>query len=122
MGAPLPPPEALTGVLYQLADPSIPAERKVALVQHATPQDQQGIAGFSTALRDGGYGAVTIEATDVAWVGAPSGNVRATVTIASTDDPGKRFAYPMEFNPVPDGWQLTRSTADQVLALEPAPR
>ena len=34
------PADQLTGVLYRLADTSIPAEQKVALVQYATAEDE----------------------------------------------------------------------------------
>ena len=114
----LPPPEALTAVLYQLADPSIPADRKVALVQSSTPADEPALANFATALADGGFGAIVVRAEELTWAQEP-GNVTAKVTISAADDPARSFAYPMEFTPTADGWQLTRRTADQVLVLEP---
>ena len=52
---PLPPPDALTGVLYHLADTSIPVEQKVGLVQYATIDDQSVLANFGEALKANGF-------------------------------------------------------------------
>jgi hypothetical protein len=114
--APLPPPDALTGVLMRLADTSVPAEQKLVLVQYSTPADVPALGNFGQALRDGGFTSPTVFATDIAWAGTP-GDVTATVTIGTSDDPGKTFTYPMEFSPAGNNWQLTRKTADQLLAL-----
>jgi hypothetical protein len=116
MGAPLPAPDALTGVLFRLADTSIPAEQKLGLVQFSTADDVAALGNFGQALRDSGFRALTIQATDLSWASTP-GNVSATVTIGTSDDPAKTFTYPMEFSPVRDTWQLTRRTADQLLQL-----
>jgi hypothetical protein len=118
--APLPAPEALTGVLYRLADTSIPAEQKLGLVQYATAEDQAALANFGQAVADGGFRGLTIQATDLTWSGTPN-NVIATVTIGAADDPAKRFTFPMEFSPIGDNWQLTRRTADQLLQLGASP-
>lgn len=120
--APLPAPEALAGVLYRLADTSIPAEQKLSLVQYATAEDQAALGNFGQALRDGGFREPTIQATDLTWSAEPN-NVIATVTIGTLDDPAKTFTFPMEFSPIRDTWQLTRRTADQLLQLgaPPAP-
>lgn len=114
--APLPPPEDLTAVLYQLADLSIPGERKLALVQFATAADQPALENFGQALADGGFRELTVEATDLTWSSTP-GNVIATVRFGAVDDPAKTFSYPMEFSPTPSGWLLTRPSADQLLTL-----
>jgi hypothetical protein len=116
MGVPLPVPDALTGVLFQLADTSIPAEQKLGLVQYSTADDVAALGNFGQALRAGGFRALTIQATDLSWASTP-GNVSATVTIGTSDDPAKTFTYPMEFSPMRDTWQLTRRTADQLLQL-----
>ena len=118
--APLPPPEVLTGVLYRLADTSIPAEQKLSLVQYATADDQAALDGFGHALADSGFRDLTITATDLAWSAQP-GNVIATVTIAAQKDPMKSFTYPMEFSPIRNNWQLTRRTADQLLLVGATP-
>jgi hypothetical protein len=118
--APLPAPEALTGVLYRLADTSIPAEQKLGLVQYATAEDQAALANFGQALADGGFRGLTVEATDLTWSGTPN-DVIATVTLGAADDPAKRFTFPMEFSPIGDNWQLTRRTADQLLQLSASP-
>jgi hypothetical protein len=113
---PLPAPDALTGVLFRLADTSIPAEQKLGLVQYSTPDDVAALGNFGQALKDGGFKSLTIQAADLSWASTP-GNVSATVTIGTADDPAKTFTYPMEFSPTRDTWQLTRRTADQLLQL-----
>lgn len=114
--APLPPPDALAGVLYQLADNSIPGERKLALVQFAAPEEQPALENFGRALADGGFRQLTVEANDLSWSATP-GNVIATVRLGTADDPARTFSFPMEFSPMRDGWQLTRRTADQLLTI-----
>jgi hypothetical protein len=113
---PLPSPDALTGVLYRLADTSIPAEQKVSLVQYATVDDQPVLTNFGEALKANGFVPLNVAATDLAWSGQP-GNVLANVTISTTDPAVKPFTFPMEFTPIRDAWQLTQRTADQLLPL-----
>lgn len=115
-GAPMPAPDALTGVLYRLADTSIPVEQKVGLVQYATVDDQPALANFGEALKANGFVPLNVAATDLAWAGQP-GNVVANVTLSTADPAVKPFTYPMEFAPIRDGWQLTQRTADQLLPL-----
>jgi len=114
--APLPSPDALTGVLYRLADTSIPAEQKVGLVQYATVDDQPVLTNFGEALKANGFVPLNVAATDLAWSSQP-GNVLANVTISTTDPAVKPFTFPMEFTPIRDAWQLTQRTADQLLPL-----
>jgi hypothetical protein len=114
--APLPAPEALTDVLYRLADTSIPAEQKVGLVQYATVDDEPVLANFGEALKASGFEPLNIAAADLAWSGQP-GNVLANVTISTPNPTVKPFAFPMEFSPMRDAWQLTRRSADQLLPL-----
>jgi hypothetical protein len=122
--APLPSPDALTGVLYRLADTSIPAEQKVGLVQYATVDDQPVLTNFGEALNANGFVPLNVAATDLAWSGQP-GNVLANVTISTMNPAVKPFTFPMEFSPIRDAWQLTQRTADQLLPLvggtEPKP-
>jgi hypothetical protein len=114
--APLPSPDALTGVLYRLADTSIPPEQKVGLVQYATVDDQPVLTNFGEALTANGFVPLNVAATDLAWSGQP-GNVVANVTISTTDPAVKPFNFPMEFSPMRNAWQLTQRTADQLLPL-----
>jgi hypothetical protein len=114
--APLPSPDALTGVLYRLADTSIPVEQKVGLVQYATVDDQPVLTNFGEALKANGFVPLNVAATDLAWSGQP-GNVLANVTISTTNPAVKPFTFPMEFSPIRDAWQLTQRTADQLLPL-----
>lgn len=122
MGAPLPAPQALTDVIARLADPALPAEQKVALVQFATADDAAGLDAFGRALRDAGFSPVTVDARDLAWAPAHPGNVLATIVITSaTPQPGGQFTFPMEFSPDGDTWQLTGESADLLLSVNPTP-
>jgi hypothetical protein len=119
--APLPPADALTGVLLRLADTSVPPEQKLALVQYSTPDDEAALGNFGQALADGGFRNPTVDATDLMWAAGGTGDVLATVRIGTPDDPSRSFTFPMEFSPLRDGWQLTRRTADQLLVLGSTP-
>ncbi|BBZ29040.1 hypothetical protein MMAD_33350 [Mycolicibacterium madagascariense] len=116
LAAPLPPVDQLTGVIQRLADTSVPADQKLGLVQYATAEDLPALANFGEALKDSGYVPLTVDATDLAWAGAP-GHLTAVVTIAAGNPAAPPFTFPMEFVPVRDGWQLSRNTADQLLPL-----
>jgi hypothetical protein len=114
--APLPAPEVLADVLYRLADPAIPVEQKVGLVQFGTVADEPALKNFGEALAANGFAPLTVTVSDLAWAGQP-GNVAANVTIGSTAPAARPFTYPMQFSPLRDTWQLTRRTADQLLPL-----
>jgi uncharacterized lipoprotein YbaY len=118
--APLTPPTALTDVLYRLADPSIPGADKVGLVQYATADDAAALDRFGQALNDGGFTPVTFDATELAFSQSNPNNVVATITVSTANQQGP-FVFPMEFNPVGNGWQLTRKTADMLLQLGATP-
>jgi hypothetical protein len=118
--APLPPADQLTGVVYRLADTSIPAEQKVGLVQYATADDRGTLGNFGEALKANGFAPLTVDATDLVWAGGP-GHVVAVVTIGSTTPGVRPFTFPMEFVPIRDTWQLSKRTADQLLTLGGAP-
>jgi hypothetical protein len=121
--APLPAPEALTDVLAELADPSVPGEQKVALVQYATPEDGAALDRFARATVDGGLAPLTFRAADLTWAPTDYGDVVATVTVSSANPApeARPFTYPMQFTPDAGSWQLTRATADQLLELGPVP-
>ncbi|OBI51690.1 hypothetical protein A5707_13630 [Mycobacterium kyorinense] len=115
--APVPPPEALTDVLYRLADPGVPGSDKLDLVEGATPDDAAALDKFATALLDGGYAPVTFEARDIAWSDRNPADVVATVDV-STPHPGPAgFSFPMEFKPYQGGWQLSQRTAEMLLTF-----
>jgi hypothetical protein len=120
-GTPLPSPTALTDVVSRLADPDVPGADKVGLVEHGTPADAAALDRFGKALRDGGYLPLTFEAQDLAWAQDQRGNVTANITInsAGPQAAGRDLSFPMEFSPQQDAWQLTRKTADLLLALGP---
>lgn len=118
---PLPAPEALTDVIARLADPAVPGADKLTLVESTTPADAATLDSFAGALRDTGLTPVTVRAADLRWLGPPGGVV-ATITISGPESAGSRdgageFSFPMEFRRAGTGWQLTRLTADMLLAF-----
>jgi hypothetical protein len=121
--APLPAPEALTDVLYKLADTSIPGDQKVPLVEGATNDDAQKIDKFGKALADSGYNPLGFTAINIGWATNPPGNVTADVTVHSQNPAMTNgFTFPMEFKPLAGGgWQLSRTTADILLTYNQNP-
>ncbi|HEX4586440.1 MAG TPA: hypothetical protein VH185_00540 [Mycobacterium sp.] len=118
----MPPPTALTDLMNRLADPAIPGTDKVALVQYGTPADVAALDRFAKALHDSGYAPLTFDATDLTWAADQPGNVIAAITIKPAGQPtGKDLKFPMEFSPQQDTWQMTRQTADLLLALGQQP-
>jgi hypothetical protein len=116
--APLPPPEALIGVLYRLADPGVPGIAKLNLVEGATPEHAPVIDAFANALLENGYAPIQLRVRDIGWSDVDPGYVRALVEIG-TPKPGASgvFMFPMEFKPYHGGWQLSERTARQLLAV-----
>lgn len=110
--APLPPPEALTGVIYRMADPAVPGIEKVHLVEGGSAADAAALERFAAALRDGGFAPASVSATGIA-PGTRPGEVVAIIEV-TPEEPGDRdrFSFPMGFRPAAGGWQLTRETAD----------
>ncbi|WP_254849335.1 hypothetical protein [Mycobacterium sp. GA-1841] len=115
--APLPAADALTGVLYQLADVNVAGPDKVGLVEQGTADDAAALDKFSHALADNGFSPLAFEATDLAWSPTEPKNVVATVRVTAASDDARQFTFPMEFTPHGDGWQLTRHTADLLLVM-----
>ncbi|RAV01562.1 hypothetical protein DQP57_26420, partial [Mycobacterium colombiense] len=115
--APLPPPEALTDVLTRLADPNVPGASKVNLVESATPESAATLDRFTNALRDNGYVPMTFNANDIAWSDKNPSNVKATIAVHTAQANNANFTFPMEFTPFQGGWQLSRHTAEMLLAL-----
>ena len=115
---PLPAPEALADILYRLADPGIPGNEKLPLVQDAAGPDAAALDTFATALRDNGFSPMTITASDIGWSPEQPGEVVATIEFAAadTDDPAE-FSFPMGFRRTDAGWQLTRDTAEELFAI-----
>jgi hypothetical protein len=116
---PLPPADALTGVMYRLADPAVPGPGKLVLVAGSSAPDAAALDRFAAALRDGGFSPVTFTATDIGWSQTRPGDAVATITV-TTVNPAKpgEFTFPMEFAPTPGGgWQLTRDTAEMLFAF-----
>ncbi|ORB09293.1 hypothetical protein BST30_00005, partial [Mycobacterium mantenii] len=118
---PLPPPEALTDVLSRLADPNVPSASKVNLVEGATPESAPTLDKFTNALRDNGYLPMTFNANDIAWSDKNPSNVKATIAVHTAQANNANFTFPMEFAPFQGGWQLSRRTAEMLLALGKSP-
>ncbi|OBG33216.1 MULTISPECIES: hypothetical protein [Mycolicibacter] len=125
----LPAPEALTDVLYRLSDPEVPGADKLALIEGAKPADAATIDKFATALKDGGYLPLSLEAAALGWSDRSPGNVTADVTVNTANPATGTFFFPMEFTPKHGDWQLSQATAKSLLAFgnartsstEPAP-
>ncbi len=115
--APLPDPAALTDVLGRLADPAVPGEAKLALVEGATAEQAAVLDSFTKALADNHLLPLTFTATELSWSEAEPGNVWATVTAAPAKPESGPLTFPMEFQPTDGGWQLTRETAELLLAF-----
>jgi hypothetical protein len=115
--APLPPPDALAGVLYRLADPAVPGLQKVNLVEGATPENGAVFDEFANALVNGGYAPVKFDVRDIGSSDRDPADVVANVSVGSPDPHGPRFSFPMEFKPYQGGWQLSARTADVLLAF-----
>nr|BBX76449.1 hypothetical protein MFLOJ_02360 [Mycobacterium florentinum] len=121
--APLPVPEALVEVLNRLVDPNVPGTNKVNLVEGATPESAAQLDKFINALRDNGYLPMTFATNSIAWSDKNPANVVATVSVKTAKANNGAFTFPMEFAPLAGGWQLSRRTAEMLLALgnSPAP-
>lgn len=125
----LPAPEALTDVLYRLSDPEVPGADKLSLIEGAKPADAATIDKFATALKDGGYLPLSLEAAGLGWSDRNPGNVTADVTVNTANPATGTFFFPMEFTPNHSDWQLSQATAKTLLAFgnartgstEPAP-
>jgi hypothetical protein len=115
--APLPPPDALAGVLYRLADAAVPGPQKLNLVEGATPENAGVFDQFSNALLNGGFTPVKFDVRDVRWSDRDPADVVANVDVSSSNPKGPRFSFPMEFKPFQGGWQLSARTADVLLAF-----
>lgn len=118
--APLPPPEALTGVLYRLADPAVPGTAKLNLVEGATADNAGVLDQFATALLNGGFAPMMFDVRDITWSDRDPANVVANVNVSSPNPGVAKFSFPMEFKPYQGGWQLSARTANVLLAFSPA--
>ena len=114
----LPSPDALTDVLYRLADPAVKGADKLQLVEATTPDDAATIDTFAAALRDGGFTPLTFTATEIRWSDRRPEDALASVNVTTSNpaNPGG-FTFPMEFHQDRGGWQLSRETADMLLAF-----
>lgn len=115
--APVPPPEALAGVLYRLADRAVPGTEKLNLVEGATADNAPTLDKFAAALVDGGYSPVIFDVTDIAWSDRDPANVVANINVTTPNRNVHGFSFPMEFKPYRGSWQLSQQTADMLLAF-----
>ncbi|WP_205390582.1 hypothetical protein [Mycolicibacterium hippocampi] len=117
-GPPLPPASALIDVMARLSDPTLPGDQKVALIEDGSADEAAALDRFGTALRDNGALPLAFETRDLGWSQSDPGNVVATVVVRTAGPQGGEFTYPMEFARSDGSWQLTRQTAEQLLALD----
>jgi hypothetical protein len=113
----LPDPAALTGLLYKLADTTVPGSAKLPLVEGATADDAAQFDKFAQALQDGGFTPLTFDATDLAWSDNGAGTVVATVNVTTPNPTSGGFSFPMDFKSYRGGWQLSKDTADLLMTL-----
>lgn len=120
---PLPAPEALADVMARLADPNVPGTEKLGLIEDTAPADAAALDRFAAALRDSGFTPVRFTASEMRWSDSRPGDVIATITAAAPESAATtavsagQFAFPMEFRPDGTGWQLSRDTAEMLLAF-----
>jgi hypothetical protein len=119
--APLPDPQALVAVLEALTDPTVPGAQKLPLIENAGSNDVARLDSLDKALQDTQSLPLTFAVSDVMWSDRHPGDVRAAVNVVAPAPKGGLFGFPMEFTPTPGGWQLTRETADLLLAQGVAP-
>lgn len=119
--AALPSPDALTDVLNRLADPNVPGIDKVNLIEGATPESATTLDGSINALRDNGYLPMSFVANNIAWSDKNPSDAAATVSVNTARGNNGAFTFPMEFAPSQGGWQLSRRTAEMLLALKNSP-
>jgi hypothetical protein len=115
-GEPLPPPTALSDVMNRIADANVPGADKVGLIESGTAGDATAMDKFGQALTQNGYTPATFEAQDLRWMQEPPDTVSALVSLTTDNPQAGAFSFPMEFVFVDDTWQLSRKTADELLA------
>jgi hypothetical protein len=113
----LPDAAALIDVLNRLSDPAVAGSDKLPLVEAATDDDAAALDKFAKALQDNHMLPLAFTATDLVWSPDAPGNVTANVHATPAAQGVGAFSFPMEFKPAGPGWQLSRQTADLLLAL-----
>ena len=108
-------------MLGRLADPNVPGTNKLNLVEGATPESAGTLDKFTNALRDNGYQPMTFVADNIAWSDPNPADVMATITVKTARANNGVFTFPMEFTPFQGGWQLSKRTAQMLLALGNSP-
>lgn len=116
-GAPLPDQVVLIDLLTRLADPAVAGTAKLSLVEGASAGDATSLDNFTKALLDNHMVPLTFTAEHLAWSDRHPGNVVADVTARGPDPKTGGLSFPMEFTPTPNGWQLSRQTADMLLVF-----
>lgn len=118
--APLPAPEVFTDLLNRLSDPGVPGKDKLNLVEGATADTAAALDRFTSAARDGGYLPMVFHANNLAWSAKDPTDVMATVVVNTANPEHREFTFPMEFNSFQGGWQLSKKTAEMLLAMQNA--
>lgn len=118
---PLPAPQALTDVLYRMADTGVPGAEKTGVLDSASAADAAALDKFGRALEDNGFAPVTFEAHDLRRSPSDPANVVATVVVIPAEEQAGEFRFPMEFTSRQGRWQLTHETAELLLQLGETP-
>jgi hypothetical protein len=116
--APLPQPSVLIEVLTRVTDPAVPGTDKLPLIETPTDADAAALDRFTRALTDNQLTPLEISAREVAAVDDEPGLVVADVTITPASPDAEPFAFPMQFRFSDGRWQLSRQTADMLLAYQ----
>jgi hypothetical protein len=112
----LPQPAALLDVLTRLSDPAVPGRDKLNLVEGATDADATALDAFTTALRDNQLAPLNFSVTGIVASDREPDLVIADVAVTPADPDAAPFSFPMEFRGADSTWQLSRHTADLLLA------
>ncbi len=64
---------------------------------------------------------MTFAANDIAWSDNKPSDVMATVVVTTAHPDNREFTFPMEFVSFKGGWQLSRQTAEMLLAMGNSP-
>lgn len=113
-------------MMARLTDPAVPGAEKLGLVEDTAAPDAAALDRFATALRDTGFTPVTVSASEIRWSEDHPGDVLATIKLSGPDSGSDgsasgEFSFPMEFRRSGAGWQLTRDTAEELLAFGNGP-
>ena len=101
------------------ADAQIQASlNDIASSQKSAEAAQYNVKSTEASLKGGGFTPLSFAASEIRWSDHQPGDALATINVTTSNpaNPGG-FTFPMEFRPHNGGWQLSRETADMLLAF-----